>query len=1314
MMKSLILIFLISVLTFCSKSQGIYTNAVNGPSTNNAFSGANGMSNATNKSRVDVDLYTGTLMVDVPLFNLASKEYPISTSLAYVGSRGIRVQDFAGVSGLGWQLNAGGMVTRVVRGFPDEQANGYLGTGSQPAGAIGTGGQWGKVVSNNYSGVSPWTAAQYQALSGFSATGSPGLPTADGEPDLYYIKTPSFSFQFTFDQNGKVTVPNETGIKITAINFYNFDFGFYPATNSSFIATDALGNRYFFGTSPASIEKQTQKIFGTSVTCPTTWYLDKIITYNNGDVINFNYLNFFSGDILTHYQSSTTFDQLGHLDNDTASAQITIIEPKFISSITSSIGELDFYYATDRRDDPNSPRLSYIRLMGYNGHDAASTTQLQRLDFTYSYFGDNVGATQDALRLKLDYISISGTTTSTALPLKRNTFTYNTTVNLPSRKSLGAVDYWGYNSYTTNSNPYFVSIDANETNAQANILSSVTGIEGDSYNFTYELNDYYNSATAANVKIGGLRPKSISRTLATGESLVTNYIYSNFQNSTQSSGQILSPNYNINMISGACGSLTKTFSEAPSNFNDINGNFVGYSNVKVVEPNGGYTTWKYSNFSDNASDQFNVGIGGTFLLNTSSVSFAHRRGLLLNKTLYTSSNQKVSEDDMPLTSYAAVTAESKAAWGYHWANYVLYVAGGGSCSIAPTSYYWSEIENYKLTSFVHKEYDWKNPANSVQINTVYTYSSVNNRLYKTISTTDSKGGLSNTTYYYPDETSIPLVTVQEQIALDAMKNMNRINLPVHIVTNKSGSITEAHNTFISGALNNNNGYLNTNVGSKTFYATNNGIQIQTKQELYNWDLSNNTLISTANYSGSQSSSGGARMESRIYGYNSSVLVARVQNASRSVTYTSSPNAQSSSISIPAASNGSKSIYFTTYYAGAITISMPPGTYLSGSVTCFFSFSLNGPNGAVGTLCNSSTPGYTCSSGNSYTYSNMPAGDYALVITPYTNTAASPVPVNVSYVGRSVSTTTVNESFYEGFEENPSSTSGTAHSGLMYWSGNYTTSYAPPNGKQYTIQYWTFSGSKWLFNEGTYTQGMVLTGPVDDIRIFPSDALMTSYTFSPQVGATSETNEAGKATIYQYDGLSRLQSVRDQDNNILRYYDYKYQRLVRPVGNQAQSGSFVKSNCPSGYTGGTFVYTVPANTYQSYVDVPDANSQAITDVNTNGQAYADAQPVATACTLSTVTINCINSVGQAGYIVKFTNTSTGSVYQVRLPSTQASISMPAGTYNLTVSKVAGMSGNIIATFCSNSATSSGTQTSVTINGLAVSPTGCLTLYVNSNI
>lgn len=57
------------------------------------------------------------------------------------------------------------------------------------------------------------------------------------------------------------------------------------------------------------------------------------------------------------------------------------------------------------------------------------------------------------------------------------------------------------------------------------------------------------------------------------------------------------------------------------------------------------------------------------------------------------------------------------------------------------------------------------------------------------------------------------------------------------------------------------------------------------------------------------------------------------------------------------------------------------------------------------------------------------------------------------------------------------------------------------------------------------------------------AMVSTYTYKPLVGITSETDAKGKTTYYEYDGLGRLKLVKDQNGMILKQYDYQYQAPV---------------------------------------------------------------------------------------------------------------------------------------------------------------------------
>ena len=54
-----------------------------------------------------------------------------------------------------------------------------------------------------------------------------------------------------------------------------------------------------------------------------------------------------------------------------------------------------------------------------------------------------------------------------------------------------------------------------------------------------------------------------------------------------------------------------------------------------------------------------------------------------------------------------------------------------------------------------------------------------------------------------------------------------------------------------------------------------------------------------------------------------------------------------------------------------------------------------------------------------------------------------------------------------------------------------------------------------------------------------NAQVTTYTYKPLVGITSETDPNGITTYYNYDNFNRLKTVKDYEGNIVSQYDYHY-------------------------------------------------------------------------------------------------------------------------------------------------------------------------------
>jgi hypothetical protein len=77
---------------------------------------------------VPVNMFTGLPDITVPLFTAQGRTLSLPISLTYHAS-GIKVEEIGGWVGAGWALDAGGVITRTVRGLVDERPEGYFKTG---------------------------------------------------------------------------------------------------------------------------------------------------------------------------------------------------------------------------------------------------------------------------------------------------------------------------------------------------------------------------------------------------------------------------------------------------------------------------------------------------------------------------------------------------------------------------------------------------------------------------------------------------------------------------------------------------------------------------------------------------------------------------------------------------------------------------------------------------------------------------------------------------------------------------------------------------------------------------------------------------------------------------------------------------------------------------------------------------------------------------------------------------------------------------------------------------------------------------------
>jgi phenolic acid decarboxylase len=87
---------------------------------------------------------------------------------------------------------------------------------------------------------------------------------------------------------------------------------------------------------------------------------------------------------------------------------------------------------------------------------------------------------------------------------------------------------------------------------------------------------------------------------------------------------------------------------------------------------------------------------------------------------------------------------------------------------------------------------------------------------------------------------------------------------------------------------------------------------------------------------------------------------------------------------------------------------------------------------------------------------------------------------------------------------------------------------------------------WTYYEYTVSGATTITvsgsGYIDELRLYPSNAQMVTYTYTPLLGMTSACDADNKITYYFYDGFGRLKWIKDQDLNIIKIIQYHYQSI----------------------------------------------------------------------------------------------------------------------------------------------------------------------------
>ncbi|WP_074408847.1 RHS repeat protein [Aquimarina megaterium] len=477
-MKNTLIFLIVFSIGLCAKAQ---TNIEETPySLPNIVPAAPDVHNFQKYGDVPVGYYTGIPQINIPLYEITTRTgVSVPISLKYHAG-GIKVDEKASRTGLGWSLQAEGMISRTVSGLLD-----FTGTFTKP----------------NLNTFNPNDSANN--YNDYLYANSVIKGESDSQPDIYSYTFLNTSGKFVFDKDKNLHLIPQKAIKITpneSINTFQI-----TDENGTVFTFDQIDQSYVTSTCPASlgaIENQ----FNSS------WKLRKIRT-TDGEEINFTYRTF-----QYQYMYSREFtkyikdiNQFGCPNKADKGCQKTIHHTEAVlEKISFSNGTVDFIYSDNtnypiagsniRKDLPGNHALRKVIIKDFLGNEAKS------FELQYDYFkAQNSSTNADDYRLKL--IALEEINAD-----KKHQFLYNESIKLPRRFS-NSQDYWGYYN-GQGSQPLYPTTfyggqlllggdrEVYPEYAKAGTLRRIVYPTGGYSEFEYESNQYFSSTGKNEYNIG--------------------------------------------------------------------------------------------------------------------------------------------------------------------------------------------------------------------------------------------------------------------------------------------------------------------------------------------------------------------------------------------------------------------------------------------------------------------------------------------------------------------------------------------------------------------------------------------------------------------------------------------------------------------------------------------------------------------------------------------------------------------------------------------------------------------------------------------
>jgi hypothetical protein len=602
-------------------------------------------------AELPVNMYTGIPSISIPLYEIKSGGISVPVSLSYHAG-GFRLEDQASWTGLGWTVQAGGQVTRNIKGFADEKYDGFFNH------------------SVSYLNASQCSVDLFDSII---------KKYVDVQPDEFSYSMPGKSGRFIYQQGASqpTTIPydpvkiNKTSTVADLSKFEIVDeggtifrFGNYKYQNSRIV-------EYTYGGSGAYTEE--------SNPMPNSWMLTEIESADTAKKIRFNYASGTSNvqKLSRQYRIDVIDDPGGNDVNcqsptpsisNAIQADLTYsIGTQYLSEIIFENGKVQFVQSSTYRTDvlPNQKSLEYIKIYNLNG---TRSTLIRTIKFFYSYFKKNYNGVLQDWKLKRDQVQVMGADGITQEEYSFQYHTNNFSGDSYYPNDFNAQDYWGYyNGKTGNTNliptqtiSYIdyptinISIggadrSTDTTYLREGVLKRITYPTGGFSEFDYEAHQYDNAGNTTYA--GGLRVKKItSQTSSSATPIIKTYKYGQnasgkgFQNFLNYLGYFTSSTYHS--LSAICWYRHTTYNSTSSM--QIDGN----ESTPVLYP---YITEYFGDPTTNNGkieyvyDDGTPQADGVYLAYYPDNSNIYRqtnhwkRGNLTKKTVYNASNAKISE-----------------------------------------------------------------------------------------------------------------------------------------------------------------------------------------------------------------------------------------------------------------------------------------------------------------------------------------------------------------------------------------------------------------------------------------------------------------------------------------------------------------------------------------------------------------------------------------------------------------------------------------------------------------------------------------------